>query len=137
MQEEILKKNIQSAVELVYRVDSYLIEKEAHEQTISSRFALHLQHLFPEWNVDVEYNRQGESTDSKTDETGHKRRPDVVIHKRGPAGPNLAIFLIKCEWNTQDRQADERVLSGLKSKHRYEYAFLGEIKRNGFEIVQR
>lgn len=137
MQEEILEKNINIALELVYRVDNYLIEHNAHEQTISSRFALHLQHLFPEWNVDVEYNRQGENFDSKADSIGNNRKPDVIIHKRGSAGPNLAIFLIKCEWNTKDRQADKQVLNSLKNKHRYQYAFLVEIKKSGFDIEQK
>ena len=137
MEESVIKNNINTAIELVYRVDGYLIEHNAHEQAISSRFALHLQHLFPEWNVDVEYNRQGDNFDSKEDYVGHNRKPDVIIHKRGSAGPNLVIFLIKCEWNTQDRQKDEQVLISLKNKHRYEYAFLVEIKKNNFTIEEK
>lgn len=137
MNSETVKKNIENALELVYQVDSYLIQHNAHEQSISARLAFHLQHLFPEWDVDVEYSRQGEGCDPKKDSEEQNRKPDVIIHKRGSVGPNLVIMLVKCEWNTQDRSNDEFVLSSLKERHNYENAFLIEIKKNDFDIEEK
>jgi hypothetical protein len=137
MELNTIEKNIEHALDLVYRVDAYLIEKEAHEQAISARIMLHLQHLFPEWNVDVEYNRQGENINPKKDADGHNRKPDIIIHKRGPRGPNLAIILVKCKWNTQDRSQDEFVVSDLKTSHNYQSAFLIEINKDTFEIIRK
>lgn len=137
MEREAVRKNIENALYLIYRVDLYLIESNTHEQSISARLAFHLQHLFPEWDVDVEYNRQGGKRDPKEDGGGLNRRPDIIIHKRGPAGPNLAILLVKCEWNTQDRDTDEEVLISLKQKHQYQNAFLIEIKKNSFSVEEK
>lgn len=118
---------LQTALDILYRTEPELIAEHAHEQAISARLMLHLQHLYPDWNVDVEYNREGENRDPKTDENRHKRKPDIIIHKRGPAGPNLAIILVKCKWNTQKRELDRDVLASLKRKHTYREGFLVEI----------
>lgn len=126
---------VNSSLDVLYRTEPELISERAHEQAISARLMLHLQHLYPDWNVDVEYNREGVDRDPKTDEDGHNRKPDIIVHRRGAAGPNLVIILVKCEWNKQDREADRTTLSSLKRKHNYEDAFLIEIKADVPEVI--
>lgn len=125
-----IKDVINRALMILYRTEKEIINDETHEQTISARLMYHLQHLLPEWNVDVEFNRQGENRDSKTDESGIKRKPDIIIHKRGPAGPNLAVILVKCEWNSKSRANDVQIVSSIKNEHQYQTAFTLEIKKN-------
>ena len=63
---------IDQAIIELYRVDGELIRDETHEQSVSARLMCYIQCLFPEWNVDVEFNREGAYRDgrhraSKTD----------------------------------------------------------------------
>jgi hypothetical protein len=39
--------------------DSYLLEVDANERSMSHRFGMFLQSQLPEWHVDCEYNRDG------------------------------------------------------------------------------
>ena len=134
MTNQEIKQIIENALAILYRTEKEIINDQVHEQTISARLMLHLQHLLPEWNVDVEFNRQGENRDPKTDESGNNRKPDIIIHKRGPKGPNLAVILVKCEWNTKPREDDQMVAQSIKAKHEYQTAFLLEIRQSGFEL---
>lgn len=131
-----IKNIINQALVILYRTEKELINDKTHEQTISARLMIHLQHLFPDWIVDVEFNRQGKNRDSKTDLKGVKRKPDIIIHKRGPNGPNLAVILIKCEWNNEPREKDIKVVRSIKEKHNYQTAFLLEIKQNKPQLTE-
>ena len=136
MDNQEVKQIIEIALNILYRTEQEIIDDKAHEQAISARLMLHLQHLLPEWNVDVEFNRQGENRTSKTDKEGIKRKPDIIIHKRGPEGPNLAVILVKCEWNTEPRGNDRTVAKSIKAEQRYQVAFLLEIKANEFKLAE-
>ncbi len=134
MENQEVKQIIENALTILYRTEKEIINDKTHEQTISARLMHHLQHLLPEWNVDVEFNRQGENRDPKTDESGTNRKPDILIHKRGSVGPNLAVILVKCEWNKESRKNDLAVVQSIKSKHEYQTAFILEIKQSRFEL---
>ena len=88
------------ALQRVIDLDADLLAADANERSITHRFAMYLQALLPEWQVDCEYNRDGhnpkrvnlpttqhpddEDTDAKT------VFPDVIAHRRGTdyrAGP--------------------------------------------------
>lgn len=137
MDTSLIMKEIEAALNLVYRVDGQLIDSQAHEQAISARIMIHLQHLLPEWDVDVEYNRQGGEQDPKRDVNGDNRRPDIIVHKRGPAGPNLAVISVKCEWNNQDRGQDVQILRGIKSAQGYQSAFCIEIRGSDYTVTEK
>lgn len=129
---EIIKK----AVSELYQKDVDLVHDRLHEQSISAKIMCYLQNALPEWNVDVEFNRQGRNREPKTDKTGTVRRPDIIIHKRGPEGSNLAVILIKCEWNQESRESDREVVLSLKQKHSYQFAYILEIKQNTFKLSE-
>lgn len=130
-----IKQIVEQALNILYRTERELISDKLHEQTVAARLMHHLQHLLPEWHVDVEFNRQGEKRDPKTDADGTRRRPDIVIHRRGLRGPNLAVILIKCEWNNASREKDARILQNLKRRYGYQFGFLLEIKQNEFKVL--
>lgn len=134
MENQEIKQVIENALAILYRTEKEIIDDQVHEQTISARLMLHLQHLLPDWNVDVEFNRQGENRDPKIDENGTNRKPDIIIHKRGTNGPNLAVILVKCEWNMETHENDQLVAQSIKVKHRYQTSFTLEIKQSGFEL---
>lgn len=132
---ERIRQIIKKAVSDLYERDKVLIKDEAHEQTISARIMCYLQNALPEWHVDVEFNRQGEKREPKIDTTGTKRKPDIIIHKRGSDGPNLAVILVKCEWNSEPREDDAKITRSIKQKHGYKSSFLLEIKQESFLLT--
>lgn len=136
MENQEIRANIERALRILYRTEPELIRDQLHEQTIAARLMLHLQHLLPEWHVDVEFNVQGARRDPKRDAEGSLRKPDIIIHRRGPAGPNLAIVLVKGEWNDDDRALDVHAVQSLKRKHGYQMAFVLEIKSVGPKLTE-
>lgn len=75
------------------------METNLGERCIAARLAFHLQRVFPEYHVDVEYNRTGDTpkrldvparcANSLDDEGRALVVPDIIVHLRGPDGPNL------------------------------------------------
>jgi hypothetical protein len=122
-----ITKAINRAVLRVYDQDKELINDAVHEQTIVARIMHYLQLYMPDWKVDVEFNRQGKNRDPKRDSIGKIRKPDIVIHRRGPNGPNLAVILVKCEWNTQSREDDRQDAENIRKQHSYQAAYVLEI----------
>src|SRR3989304_7318097 len=110
-----LKIYLEMALAIIYRTERELIDRHLHEQTIVARLMLHLQHLFPEWNVDVEFNRQGAGINkAKEDTEGHDRKPDIVIHRRGHDGSNFAVISAKPYWNNDDREETKRICRSIQ-----------------------
>lgn len=65
-----------------------------HEQTLTFRLGIYLQQEFPAFSVDCEYNRRGADS-KKRDSAGGLIKPDIVVHQRGVAGPNLLVIEAK------------------------------------------
>lgn len=61
--ENFSKEEICNRIEIVYteliKKDRYLLEVDANERSITNRLALYLKSVFPEYDVDCEYNRNG------------------------------------------------------------------------------
>jgi len=136
-----IKKVIEESLKTLYKEDRYLIEEKAHEQDVCAHLMCYIkQELKKEgedfWNVDVEYNRQGEDRDAKKDNEGRTRKIDIAIHQRGPNGHNLALILAKGRWNREDRENDRSVALSLKEKHGYENAFLVEFEEEEGKLIE-
>lgn len=133
MESGVIKNIVENGIKTLYRRDAQLVNDEIHEQSISAKLMCYIQCQLPEWDVDVEYNRQGKNRGPKTDDKENKRKPDIIIHKRGEKGPNLAVILVKCSWNEDLREKDESAVLSLKTKHDYKVAFLLEISKNEYK----
>ncbi len=99
--QEIIRK-INIALDLFYEKDKYLIEINVHERSIAHKFAEYLQLLFPDYNLDCEYDKHGEYTkelediqECDEDKKTNRILPDIVIHNRGRDTYNLVVFEIK------------------------------------------
>ena len=101
-QDEV-ESRIDSALDKLVSQDRYLFETKLGERCIAHRFAVHLADVFPNWDVDCEYNRNGHLFKEirLTEECRALLRksdrvvPDIVVHKRGASGPNLVAIEIK------------------------------------------
>lgn len=130
--------------------DTYLLRKAANERAISFRLAIHLQMLFPNWDVDCEYNCWESSgkrmnhiiTTTNTAATEARTiYPDIVIHKRGTS-QNLAAIEISKSTNDFGKHQDIKKLKAYKAQIGYAYAVLltigvdDDIDNNRIEIMQ-
>lgn len=52
-----VRHTVEQALSLVYRNDLYLIRHSVHERSLTFRLGFYLQQLFPDWDVDCEYNK--------------------------------------------------------------------------------
>jgi hypothetical protein len=136
MELEEAKERVSAALAQFAEVDRYLLEHDLSERCIASRFALHLQAAFPEYSVDVEYNRVGRPPKrlQLPEECANYRNaqgeslvvPDVIVHRRGPKGPNLLVLEFKKTTNSEGFGCDRKRLFAFKSQLGYRYGALVE-----------
>ena len=101
---EDVKRKVKICIIILFENDRFLFEVECHERTISHKLAEYLQIVFPEWNVDCEYNRmEFDSKRMHVIEDCSKRKkkgeeslvfPDIIIHRRNTKD-NLLVIEIK------------------------------------------
>lgn len=122
-----IAKGVASAIDLLLRKDAYLFEVDANERSISHRLAMYLAKLFPDWDVDCEFNRDGHEPKrlqlnpepiQSDDEGGRTVYPDVIIHRRGQNCNLLAIEVKKVGGGTD--ASDLRKLRALRSELKYD-----------------
>ncbi|MBP9890312.1 MAG: hypothetical protein KBG84_00275 [Planctomycetes bacterium] len=110
--------------------DAYLLER-GHEQAITHRLALYLQDEFPDWHVDVEFNRNlgdakrltyariGEPEPHK-----HGVRPDIIVHQRGKRQNLLIVEAKKQGEGVADTEAKLRAATGQGDALNYGFGVL-------------
>lgn len=124
-------ENVKQGVDELLVGDWELLERNLSERCITHRMAMYLDALFPDHNVDCEYN-------GNVDEVGDRKRvdllfnelrekglltprqltaaekevvdklvyPDIIIHKRGNNESNLCIIEIKKSTSAVSREYD-------------------------------
>jgi hypothetical protein len=130
MEEEDVMARLTVALERVAEQDLHLLGVDVSERCIASRLAMYLQEQFPEHHVDVEYNRDAETPkrlglpEECANIGDHNGRafvvPDVIVHRRGAAGPNILILELKKTTNQTPRARRSK-----KSPSRRECRWLG------------
>jgi len=94
MNNRIIKGKFREALKLFIAKDKQaLLHVDIYEPTISHRIAVYLEELFPEFDIDCEYNKT--LLGKKKDINGKKIRPDIIIHKRITNEANSVIVEIK------------------------------------------
>ena len=123
-----VQAKLQSAIGLLFKNDSFLLDKNVHERTIAHKLAEYLQQLWPEWNVDCEYDKKG--LDIKRldgiSECNEQRRtdrvlPDIVVHYRNS---DLNLLVIEIKTKHADCECDYRKLELFTSEDgEYKYRY--------------
>ena len=122
MQTELNK--VIAALGEFYAQETFLLEKDLGERTLTHRLAVHLEGPFAGWNVDCDFNRLGERTlrlprgtiVSTDDHFGKSVYPDIVVHQRDIPNNLLAIEVRKAS-NHQSPEHDQHKLRGLTDPH--------------------
>ena len=107
-----------------YARETFLLEKDLGERTLTHRLAVHLEKQFSGWEVDCDYNRLGERTlrlphgtiVSTDDQLGKSVYPDIVVHQREIPNNLLAIEVRKAA-NHQPLEHDQHKLRALTDPH--------------------
>jgi hypothetical protein len=120
--------------------DRYLLENDLSERCIASRLAMYLREHFPDNDVDVEYNRMGDVAkrlrglpaecfrrrNREVERKAPVAVPDVIVHRRGPAGPNLLVIELKKTSNPEGMDCDRRRIHAFREQLGYRYGALVE-----------
>ena len=131
--ESISGKDIRKLIERAYQTliekDGYLLKVDANERSITHRLAIHLESVFPGYNVDCEYNRDGvdpkilngfkKNIDSG-DTSGITVYPDIIIHHRGE---KCNFIVIEAKKNSNKDDSDKEKLAIYKKELFYEHAY--------------
>ena len=147
-----LEKAIITAFIKLYEKDEHLITLEAvdlsggkdghaSERGIVARFAIYLQaemyknDNLKDYHLDVEYNRNGNIPKNLlgAKQKGNGVYPDLIVHKRGPAGPNLLIAEFKTHWNKGKKAVINdinKLKAFLEPTYNYENALFVVLNQN-------
>lgn len=119
----LISRALVDAIETLLERDSILLMTNANERTISAQLACYLKPAFPDWDVDVEYNRQG--LDSKRIGIGAGAElvyPDIIVHRRGLKKENLLVIEMKKGESPEPDEDDLEKLRAYVAEFEYPYA---------------
>lgn len=132
-----------TAIDRLLANDGDLLRNDVNERSITHRLASYLQELFPEWNVDCEYNRHHDQTKKLvkyrrriakvTDTNGISVFPDVIVHKR-MTDSNLLVIEVKKSTNNDPDKFDLEKLAAFKEELHYQHALFLRLKAGGTDI---
>jgi hypothetical protein len=113
-----------AALRAFYARESFLLEQDFGERTLTHRLAVHVEAQFSGWDVDCDYNRLGQrrmllprGTIASTDDSlGKSVYPDIVVHQRAIPKNLLAIEVRKAA-NHQPLDHDRHKLRALTDPH--------------------
>jgi hypothetical protein len=136
MEPNEIKGRLEGALTELVERDAHLFENDLSERCIASRLAMYLQKGFPDYVVDVEYNRKGElvkrlhlpeeCANDKNDDGESIVIPDVIVHHRGAKGPNLLVLELKKTTNPDSRNCDHLRIHAFRGQLGYDSAALIE-----------
>ena len=152
MNEDSVRCAIVSALCQLSLNENHLILANAHERSVSHHLAKYLESFFPEYDVDVEYNRVGldsktisdkckrsisEEADNKdcteqSESEDHKQYvyPDIIVHRRG-TNDNIIAIELKVNSNDQTKiETDKCKLKLYKAELNYQHVVFININTN-------
>jgi restriction endonuclease S subunit len=127
-----VRELVLSALRKFKNRDSSLLQVCGNERSMTAKIACYLQGQFPAWDVDHEYNRDGDEPKRISDNS--LIIPDIIVHRRGmspnpnsrsnrlpsPASNYIVIEVKKGMYSEDDR----RKLIDLVNTQDYQYAIL-------------
>ncbi len=122
MQTELNK--LIAALQEFYARETYILDRDLGERTLTHRLAVLVEKHFTGWEVDCDYDRLGERTmrlphgtlSSTDDHLGKSIYPDIVVHQRDIPNNLLALEVRKAS-NHQPIEHDQHKLKALTDPH--------------------
>jgi len=137
MNEKEVREILSNALERVVEDDADILGYDVNERSITHRLAVYLdEEIGDEWDVDVEYNREGEDEVSKAVSIEYLKSqipddvdpedldaktvyPDAIVHNRGERYQNLLV--IEAKKSGRSGEYDREKLTAYKEELRYEH----------------
>lgn len=119
------------ALDAFHAAELHLLRTDASERSMTHRLALYLTPLFPGFDVDCEYNRDGfdvkrlalHERAAKDDDTEAVTVfPDIVVHRRGHNDANLLVIEVKKARSAVNADYDMLKLQAFKHELKYRHA---------------
>jgi len=135
--DKTVAESIVEAISKLFERDRVLFEIDANERSITHRLGIYLQEKFSDWDVDCEYNKEGNNAKHLCDKIGAAAPddtdaktvyPDIIIHKRNNDENNKVIIEVKKAKNSQPNEIDLNKLSILSKRLKYENALFLRLK---------
>jgi len=115
-----IEERMSIATRTLLKKDLLLLRNDSDEWSISHKLAEYLQKQFPDWHVDVEYNRDKNQVKKLNNENV---RPDIIVHIRDTDN-NLLVIEVKKSNNPKFIDDDRKRLLRFTSQNgRYKYLF--------------
>ena len=124
--------------------DRHLLEVNVSEWCIAARLAMYLREYFRDFDVDVEYNRDGHEVkrlhnlvrDCPRDrDDGHRVLPDVIVHRRDSADSNLLVIEMKKDPGDKGTDSDRRRIKAFKKELNYKFGALVVCKTGAESVI--
>jgi hypothetical protein len=125
-----IENNVIAAINILLERDSFLLQNNVNERSISHKLAEYLQTRFESWNVDCEYNRSHnvrkelhvtDEARSLDDTEAKTVFPDIIIHIRNTSN-NLLVIEIKKTTSSENAAFDKRKLAAFV-RHPFSYKY--------------
>lgn len=139
-------------LEELYNQDGPILAQDIGERAICGCLARVMSPKFPQYNVDIEYNRKGPGLEPKDIEmpdengvlTANRIFPDIIVHERGNNLRNLLVVEVKKSTSAVSDEHDHAKLQALCWQFDYRHglflrlstgpdAQLERVQRNWFE----
>ena len=127
---EVLKR-FEKAIECLLCKDMNSLRRDLNEAHITSKLSRYLAPLFPEWDVNDVYNRNGSQPkrirlpkkDDPTKIRNSNAIPDIIVHKQMEQDYNLLLIEAKKSTNTEPdgEKNDLQKIEGYVDQHPYRY----------------
>ena len=137
MERDDVRRRLDAAAARLVHDDGYLLANNLGERCIAARLAMYLQGEFPDHAVDAEYNRDGdtpkrlgleEECANDRDENGESLVvPDIIVHRRGPDGPNILVLEVKKTSNPAPRDCDRARIHAFRAQYGYRICCPGRV----------
>jgi hypothetical protein len=134
MKPDEVRDRVNDALGQLLKGDRHLFETDGGERSIAARLAMYLQDRFPGFAVDADYNRAGkfpkrlrlplECAGYRNENDESLAVPDVIVHRRGPEGPNLLVLELKKTTNPDKGDCDKLRLQAFREQIGYRYGAL-------------
>ena len=89
------------AIKELQEKDLFLIRHGVHEGSVSHKLGGYIGELFPDYDVDGEYNKMSKDGRivTKRSSNGTRVRPDIIVHGQGYHEDNLLVVEVKKKSN--------------------------------------
>ena len=116
---------VREALNRLFARDATLLGSDNSEWAVAHRLAVYLEQLLPGWNIDCEFNRQGDAPEVKTLAAGSRVRPDIIVHHRGQVGRehNLLAIELKKTGSEQDYAKVQEYTAPPDGQRKFQYRY--------------